>query len=146
MREINARFIARRWVCVKGKGHAFVKHDRLFKSANAKFRALKVHENANRPVEFFFKITNDVIVFLMLLITSMRKIEAENINPCEEKLFNNLGRRTRRAKSGYDFCTTLTPHGTPLLKKLNYPFFFKTRKSLICLRNCVHELISRSKG
>lgn len=72
--------------------------------ANAEFRPLKVHEDANGAATFAFQIANDCNQVFQDVMTAMAEIEPEDIGPFAVQGLYLAGCLACRAKGGNDFC------------------------------------------
>ena len=78
--------------------------------AETQFRPLKVGQGAERTVQFRFRRTHRVERLLVVLVTAMTEVQAENIGPCAGEFEDHLGAVGSRADGGDDLGASLPSH------------------------------------
>src|SRR5580658_56608 len=72
-------------------------------TTDTQFWTLDIGENANRPVESLFQVSDHRESFGMILMCAMREIQSEDVGASLEQTRQNLRRGTRWAERRDDF-------------------------------------------
>ncbi|MNH26212.1 hypothetical protein D3C79_862490 [compost metagenome] len=81
------------------------------KSANAQFRTLQVHEDAQWVVQLAFHFADPLETHRMVGVLAMAEVEAEDVHPGLDQLADVVDALDRRAQGGKDLYFFIRRHG-----------------------------------
>src|SRR5260370_8826396 len=112
MRELDARIVARGLVGIEHKTFAVLELDRAFgERAQAKFWALKVDQDADRPAIAALDIANGLDQFAHLVVRGMAHIDAEDVGAGLEQAADHRAVGRCGAKRCQNLDAAQTSHG-----------------------------------
>src|SRR5260370_15266078 len=112
MRELDARIVARGLVGIEHKTFAVLELDRAFgERAQAKFWALKVDQDADRPAIAALDIANGLDQFAHLVVRGMAHIDAADVGAGLEQAADHRAVGRCGAKRCQNLDAAQTSHG-----------------------------------
>ncbi len=82
----------------------------VLEDADAELRPLQVHQHADRPVEIFLDLADDVVARLVVFMRAMGEIQPEDVGPGLEQRLDLLARRAGGSQGRDDLGLALASH------------------------------------
>src|SRR5690606_4416527 len=82
--------------------------------ADAEFRALQIHQHADRPAELRLDGADDLVALPVLLVGAMAEVQPEHVGAGLKQGADTLGRRARGAQRGDDLGSAIALHAWSL--------------------------------
>ncbi|MNI55096.1 hypothetical protein D3C73_1100240 [compost metagenome] len=111
MRQVDPALIARRGIEVQAQGlTSHQLHLALGELADPQFRALQVHQNAERVVELAFDFADPLIALGVIGVFAVAEVQAEDVDPGLHQLANGVDPVGGGTQGGEDFDLFIRRH------------------------------------
>ncbi|MNL17026.1 hypothetical protein D3C87_1380950 [compost metagenome] len=129
MRQVDPALIARRGIEVQAQGlTAHQLHLALGELADPQFRALQVHQDAQRIIQLTLDFTNPLIAQGVVGMITVTEVQAEDVDPGQHQFTDVVDSVDGRAEGGEDFDLFIRRHDVGLSR------IRMARKSLTLVR------------